>query len=183
LPLAAVQRAGAWLSFALAARRDHRGRGLFPEGGHPAAARGDARPVPLRMAGLQWTALEGWAAGLRGLVRGCGAAAKGIGQLRRHQRGALTKEFTRIAARDRERNAYWAALSCRRDGLPPPKALRFRGCGGCSGCAPRRRRQRRNGPRRGRSGAPMVGAATSWIAFAGRRSCCSGGKSYRTRIR
>ena len=107
LPLA-LFAAGAWLSFALAARRDH-GAGLFPDRpGRPAASEALRDPFTLAWR-LQWPALAGWAAGYAVLFAVCGAAAKGIGQLVGTS-GGLTKEFTRIGGQTEIVNAYLAAL-------------------------------------------------------------------------
>ncbi len=107
LPLA-LFGAGAWLSFALAAGRDH-GAGLFPDRpGRPAAS--GALRGPFTLAGrLQWPALAGWAAGYAVLFAVCGAAAKGIGQLVGTS-GALDQEFTRLGGQAEIVNAYLAAL-------------------------------------------------------------------------
>ena len=107
LPLA-LFAAGAWLSFALAARRDH-GAGLFADRpGRPAASGALRDPFTLAWR-LQWPALAGWAAGYAVLFAVCGAAAKGIGQLVGTS-GGLTKEFTRIGGQTEIVNAYLAAL-------------------------------------------------------------------------
>ena len=107
LPLA-LFAAGASLSFALAARRDH-GAGLFPDRpGRPAASEALRDPFTLAWR-LQWPALAGWAAGYAVLFAVCGAAAKGIGQLVGTS-GGLTKEFTRIGGQTEIVNAYLAAL-------------------------------------------------------------------------
>ena len=107
LPVA-LFAAGTWLSFWLAARRDH-GAGLFPDRpGRPAAS--DALRGPFALAWrLQWPALAGWAAGYAVMFAVCGAAAKGIGQLVGTS-GGLTKEFTRIGGQTAIVNAYLAAL-------------------------------------------------------------------------
>jgi ABC-2 type transport system permease protein len=107
LPLA-LFAGGVWLSFALAARRDH-GAGLFPERpGRPAASAALRDPFALAWR-LQWPALAGWVAGYAVMFAVCGAAAKGIGQLAATS-GALTKEFTRIGGQSAIVNAYLAAL-------------------------------------------------------------------------
>ncbi len=107
LPLA-LFGAGAWLSFALAAGRDH-GAGLFPDRpGRPAASGVLCGPFALAVR-LQWPALAGWAAGYAVLFAVCGAAAKGIGQLVGTS-GALDQEFTRLGGQAEIVNAYLAAL-------------------------------------------------------------------------
>ncbi len=107
LPLA-LFGAGAWLSFALAAGRDH-GAGLFPDRpGRPAASGALRGPFALAVR-LQWPALAGWAAGYAVLFAVCGAAAKGIGQLVGTS-GALDQEFTRLGGQAEIVNAYLAAL-------------------------------------------------------------------------
>jgi ABC-2 type transport system permease protein len=108
MPLLAVFVAGAWLSFSLAATRDH-GAGLFPDlPGRPAAS--DALRGSFTFAWrLQWPALAGWAAGYAVLFAVCGAAAKGIGQLVGSS-GGLSKEFTRIGGQTEIVNAYLSAL-------------------------------------------------------------------------
>jgi ABC-2 type transport system permease protein len=107
LPLA-LFAAGAWLSFSLAARRDH-GAGLFPDRPARSAASAALRD-PFALAWrLQWPALAGWAAGYAVMFAVCGAAAKGIGQLVGTS-GGLTKEFTRIGGQSVIVNAYLAAL-------------------------------------------------------------------------
>jgi ABC-2 type transport system permease protein len=107
LPLA-LFGAGAWLSFALAAGRDH-GAGLFPDRpGRPAASGALCGPFALAVR-LQWPALAGWAAGYAVLFAVCGAAAKGIGQLVGTS-GALDQEFTRLGGQAEIVNAYLAAL-------------------------------------------------------------------------
>jgi ABC-2 type transport system permease protein len=107
LPLA-LFGAGTWLSFELAARRDH-GAGLFPDRpGRPAAP--DALRGPFALAWrLQWPALTGWVAGYAVMFAVCGAAAKGIGQLAATS-GTLTKEFTRIGGQSVIVNAYLSSL-------------------------------------------------------------------------
>jgi len=107
LPLALFV-ACVWLSFALAAGRDH-GAGLFHDRpGRPAAS--EALRGPFTLAGrLQWPALAGWAAGYAVLFAVCGAAAKGINQLVGTS-GGLTKEFTRIGGQAEILNAYLATL-------------------------------------------------------------------------
>lgn len=100
--------AGAWLSFSLAAIRDH-GAGLFPDRpGRPAASDGLRGPFTFAWR-LQWPALAGWAAGYALMFAVCGAAAKGIGQLVGSS-GGLTKEFTRIGGQTEIVNAYLSAL-------------------------------------------------------------------------
>ena len=107
LPLA-LFGAGAWLSFALAAGRDH-GAGLFPDRpGRPAASGALRGPFALAVR-LQWPALAGWAAGYAVLFAVCGAAAKGIGQLVGTS-GVLDQEFTRLGGQAEIVNAYLAAL-------------------------------------------------------------------------
>jgi ABC-2 type transport system permease protein len=107
LPLA-LFAAGAWLSFALAARRDH-GAGLFPDRpGRPAASAALRDPFTLAWR-LQWPGLAGWAAGYAILFAVCGAAAKGIGQLAATS-ATLTKEFTRLGGQSAIVNAYLAGL-------------------------------------------------------------------------
>jgi ABC-2 type transport system permease protein len=107
LPLA-LFGAGAWLSFALAAGRDH-GAGLFPDRpGRPAASAALRGPLALAVR-LQWPALAGWAAGYAVLFAVCGAAAKGIGQLVGTS-GTLDREFTRLGGQAEIVNAYLAAL-------------------------------------------------------------------------
>jgi ABC-2 type transport system permease protein len=107
LPLALFV-AGAWLSFALAARRDH-GAGLFPDRpGRPAASEALRDPFTLAWR-LQWPALAGWAAGYAVLFAVCGTAAKGIGQLVGTS-GGLTKEITRIGGQTGIVDAYLALL-------------------------------------------------------------------------
>ena len=107
LPLA-LFGAGAWLSFALAAGRDH-GAGLFPDRpGRPAASGALRGPFALAVR-LQWPALAGWVAGYAVLFAVCGAAAKGIGQLVGTS-GALDQEFTRLGGQAEIVNAYLAAL-------------------------------------------------------------------------
>jgi ABC-2 type transport system permease protein len=107
LPLALFV-AGAWLSFALAARRDH-GAGLFPDRpGRPAASEALRDPFTLAWR-LQWPALAGWAAGYAVLFAVCGTAAKGIGQLVATS-GGLTKEITRIGGQTGIVDAYLALL-------------------------------------------------------------------------
>ena len=107
LPLA-LFAAGAWLSFSLAARRDH-GAGLFPDRpGRPTASAALRDPFTLAWR-LQWPALTGWVAGYAVLFAVCGAAAKGIAQLA-DTSGALTKEFSRIGGQSGIVNAYLAGL-------------------------------------------------------------------------
>jgi ABC-2 type transport system permease protein len=107
LPLA-LFAASAWLSFSLAARRDH-GAGLFPDRpGRPAASGALRGPFSFAWR-LQWQALAGWAAGYAVLFAVCGAAAKGIGQLVGSS-GGLTNEFTRIGGQTEIVNAYLSAL-------------------------------------------------------------------------
>ncbi len=107
LPLA-LFAAGAWLSFSLAARRDH-GAGLFAgRPGRPAASAALRGPFALAWR-LQWPALAGWAAGYAVMFAVCGVAAKGIGQLVGTS-SALNKEFTRIGGQSAIVHAYLAAL-------------------------------------------------------------------------
>src|ERR1700761_2617448 len=107
LPLA-LFAAGAWLSFSLAARRDH-GAGLLPDRpGRPTASAALRDPFTLAWR-LQWPALAGWVAGYAVLFAVCGAAAKGIAQLA-DTSGALTKEFSRIGGQSGIVNAYLAGL-------------------------------------------------------------------------
>jgi ABC-2 type transport system permease protein len=107
LPLA-LFAACAWLSFTLAAARDHRA-GLLPDRpGRPAASAALRGPFALAWR-LQWPALAGWAAGYAVVFAVCGAAAKGIGQLAATS-GALTKEFTRIGGQSVIVDAYLASL-------------------------------------------------------------------------
>jgi ABC-2 type transport system permease protein len=107
LPLA-LFAAGTWLSFSLAATRDH-GAGLFPDRpGRPAASAVLRGPFALAWR-LQWPALAGWAAGYAVMFAVCGAAGKGIRQLIGSS-GGLTKEFTRIGGQAAIVNAYLASL-------------------------------------------------------------------------
>ena len=108
LPLA-LFAAGAWLAFALAARRDH-GAGLFPDRpGRPAASGRAARPVRARVAAAVAGA-RGLGGRVRGHVRGLRRGGARASASSSAPAAALTKEFTRLGGQSAIVNAYLAAL-------------------------------------------------------------------------